>query len=362
MWLGTHPASPSFVVGHDGGQTLVDVLADLGEPPLSFLLKVLAAETPLSIQVHPTAAQARAGFDRENAAGISLDSPSRNYRDPGAKPELIMAVGDFEALSGFRPVAESVSSIRRFAQRAGEIGDESGRTALEAWAQLVERDGLSAALAEALGAGPVASRAVTALTELVTRGDGPSNGNLASDTDTVRRLSAGFGSDPSILTALLLNRVTLRDGQALFLDAGNLHAYLGGLGIEIMGASDNVLRGGLTSKHVDTEEVLAVTREVVLDDPRCEALSVGTGVRVFRPSGAGFSLFDITAPGDDAGRGVDVVAGGPGIALCLDGELTVAGAASSHSLTRGRSAYISPDEFPFRVSGSGRMVLGTPAE
>lgn len=360
LWLGTHPVSPSFIVGRTDRPSLADVLATRGERPLPFLLKVLAAATPLSLQVHPNTKQARAGCDRENAAGIPLDAPWRNYRDPGAKPELIMAVGEFEALSGFRPAVQSVTCLRELARLARQAGDDHGALAVAAWADALETDGRRAALADALSGSPQARLATKAIVGIASRLEDSEGGVVARDLDTVRRISAAFGADPGILTALLLNRVTLRDGEALFLDAGNLHAYLSGLGIEIMGASDNVLRGGLTTKHVDVAEVLAVTRDEVLDNPLWPPTEAGLGVRVFRPPVADFALYDIDDPSRQSTHLVALDAAGPGIALGLRGGLTLEGATSAYSLSRGQAVFISAEEYPVSVRGSGRMVMATP--
>lgn len=360
LWFGTHPVSPSFVVGQVVRRTLTDTLAERGEEPLPFLLKVLAASSPLSLQVHPSAEQARAGFDRENAAGIPLDAPERNFRDPAAKPELIMAVGEFEALSGFRAATESVASLRECARLALEAGDDRGARAVSTWANAIKQDGRRAALAEALEGSSRAHEATRALVTLASRMAESEGGVVARDLDTVRRISASFGTDPGILSALLLNRVTLSDGEALFLDAGNLHAYLGGLGIEVMGASDNVLRGGLTAKHIDVAEVLAVTRDEDLDNPRWPSIDAGPGVRVFRPPVADFELYDIHESSGLAPGSTLLEAHGPGIALCLSGEVTLEGATATHVLQRGEAVFVSAEEFPVSVRGSGRTVLATP--
>jgi len=354
LWLGTHPVSPSVIVepGVTSGTTLADYLDQHGQPPLGFLLKVLAAERPLSLQVHPTVAQAREGFARENAAGIPLDAPQRNYRDASAKPELIMALADgFEALSGFRPVSDGIAVVREFSRAAAGAGDEAGATALMAFAVRVAEKGLADAATFAL----TESSAVD-LTNSVIAVARREGGNVdPRERETVRWLADAVGSDPGILIALLLNRVTLKAGEALFLGAGNLHAYLCGVGIEVMAASDNVLRGGLTSKHIDVPELLRVASWEPLAAPVWPATPEGPGVVAFHPPVDDFALFSVSAPAPSA----TVVTRGPGIVLALSGSLTVAGSQSHTVLERGAALFVSADEFPLTFSGGGRAVVAT---
>ncbi|HRN30175.1 MAG TPA: mannose-6-phosphate isomerase, class I, partial [Terrimesophilobacter sp.] len=245
LWFGAHPASPARMVDDlspQGHVTLDEWFADSRETDgdstatwLPFLLKVLAAAKPLSLQAHPTAAQAREGYDRENAAGVPLDAPQRNYPDPHPKPELVVALSErFDALVGFRPISESKAIFE-------ELGEP------EAAARL---DDLPVFVAWLLSRGA----GVDELVERVSRHD-------FTDPETlrlVRNLADDYPGDPGIVLALTLNRVTLRPGDALYVPAGTIHAYLEGLGIELMTASDNVLRGGLTVKHVDVPELLTV--------------------------------------------------------------------------------------------------------
>ena len=356
LWLGSHPGCPSRLISpgvSESEQTTLDTyLAKRGEPPLGFLLKVLAAAQPLSLQVHPTTEQALEGFARENAAGIPLDAPERNYRDASAKPELIMALADgFEALSGFRPVSESLRVLSDFSRLASTGGDEAGAQALTAFALRVAQDGLADAVTFAL----TDARAVdlTRSVVVVARREG-SEGN-PRERETVRWLADAFGDDPGILIGLLLNRVTLRAGEALFLGAGNLHAYLCGSGIEVMSASDNVLRGGLTGKHVDVPELLRVASWEPLAAPVWPATSEAPGVVAFHPPVDDFVLFSVTDPEPTA----TIVAGGLGIVLALEGSLDVVGSASRTVVERGDALYVSADEFPLTFSGRGRAVVAT---
>ena len=336
-WLGTHPGSPSMLLDpaqFDGVTRLSDLTT------LPFLLKVLAADAPLSLQAHPTSAQAQEGFDRENALGIPLDSPDRNYRDSQHKPELIYALSDeFVALCGFRPIPATQALLEALgadplidAFRARLVDDESLKPVLE-WL-LSRSEGVAALVAR------VVEKAAS---------------GSAAEFGMVGELAAAYPGDPGIVVALLLNRVVLSPGQALYLPAGNIHAYLRGLGIELMSASDNVLRGGLTTKHVDVPELLRVldfhTEPVPFLTPDIPAM----GVSIFRPDVPEFELV-VVRPSDAPVR---FSPSGDGILLCTAGEFRVEGSATAASLLRGDSVYVTADEAPLVFSGTGTVFLAT---
>lgn len=240
-WLGTHPSAPSSVA--DG----VALSSVSGELP--YMLKLLAAAHPLSLQTHPDTATAAAGFAREDTAGIALSDPRRIYRDPFAKPELLCALTPFDTLCGFRPVAATEALLR-------DIGAHQ--------AAFVLRDsGLEAVVADLYLGALDAAAIITACAE-----------HRSPEASLVTRLDALYPNEPSVAVTLLLNRVLLQSGEAIFLGPGNLHAYLHGLGVEVMGASDNVVRGGLTSKHIDVPELLAVLRYEELSNPVVRAIEV----------------------------------------------------------------------------------------
>lgn len=286
LWLGTHHGSPARVMGRDG-----DLRDVAGELP--FLLKVLAAGSTLSLQAHPTTAQAQEGFARENAAGIPLDAARRNYKDPYSKPEMIYALSDeFRALSGFRPVVEARADLD--AAGPGLLPDLRSDADLRG---VVER--------------MLTTDVSVELDALVTAALGAPGESWA----TVRDLAAQVPGDPGIAISLLLHTVVLRRGEALYLPAGNIHAYQRGLGIELMGPSDNVLRGGLTPKHIDVPELLGVLDFRALPEPRIQPLVTG-GVSDFAPAGAGFRMRVL-----DAGASAEVAA--PALVLVLDGSATV---------------------------------------
>jgi len=338
LWLGAHPASPARVVGEPGDErTLIDVV----DGRLPFLLKVLAAAAPLSLQAHPTPVQAEDGFARENAAGVPLDAPHRNYKDAFHKPELIYALSDpFRALSGFRPVSETravlapVADDPRIAPLLDRLTDDASLASVFEW--LITRGEGVDDLVEAV----VESSATT---------EGPS-------WQTVRSLADHYPGDPGIAISLLLHTVELHQGEVLYLPAGNIHAYLEGLGIELMAASDNVLRGGLTPKHVDVPELLRVLDFRPAPAPYLVPLEPEPGVRVYRPNVPDFVLTVVSSEASE--RGVEVRLGGPAIVLCTDGAVALEG---GPAVERGQAVYVADEQW-LGIRGAGTVFVASAGE
>ena len=344
LWLGAHPGSPSVVVNPamvGGADTLRDWIdaepeTALGDERtgLPFLLKVLAAAAPLSLQAHPTPEQAREGYEREQAAGVPIDDPARNYKDPFPKPELVVALSErFEALSGFRPVEETLADVELLDGGSGRLGPlavhlQHGLEDTVRW--LEDTDPSALAVVQA------ASDLAAALPDEA----------LTPNTATVRDLATAYPADPGVVVSLLMHRVTLAAGEAMYLPAGNIHAYLDGLGIELMAPSDNVLRGGLTPKHVDVPELLRVLDFTAYPAPVLVPEHLAAGVDRFAPEGVGFALVRVTGDGRPVGFGTGGVAPltGPSIAICTAGAVTLVGATSATLLRQGESCYITPDE------------------
>ncbi len=359
LWLGAHPGSPArilspVVVG--GHETLADWVAQdsasagLSEPRLPFLLKLLAADAPLSLQAHPSPEQAREGFDRENAAGVPLDAGQRNYKDPFHKPELIFALSPtFDALCGFRPVAEAAVDIDALIGVEGL--EPSAREALATFRASLDGDD-AAVLRHVVGSllGDDVSELVRAVSMAA------ASAPVTPAVDTVRLLTEFYPGDPGIVVSLLVNRVTLTRGQVLFLPAGNIHAYLRGFGVELMAASDNVLRGGLTPKHIDVPELLSVLDFTPLPLPYLEPVRPGEGIEVFRPDVPDFELAHIVPTG---GQPTVVDLSGPAIAIVTDGSLSLTGASGQIDLARGEAAYITPEERRLSVVGDGELFVAT---
>jgi len=333
LWLGAHHGSPARIVGED-----LD-LADL-VPELPFLLKVLAAGSPLSLQAHPDPMQAREGFERESASGVPLDAPHRSYRDPHPKPELIVAVSErFEALSGFRPAAEARADIERLAERVG-----GGELVAPLGSRLAEDERVGDALVWLLQAGVEAVGAIEVV-EAALR-------ELPDELPYATRIAAQHPGDPGVVGALLLHHVVLSAGEALYLPAGNVHAYLDGIGIELMAPSDNVLRGGLTSKHVDVPELARILDRGAGPVPRLHPIRLDGGGLLYAPDDpqVAFSLAFVT-------EHAALPLAGPAIALCTGGTFTIQGAVSSIEIARGDAVLATPDEELLRIEGSGSLYL-----
>jgi mannose-6-phosphate isomerase len=356
LWMGAHPKAPSSV--EIGGKSLP--LSDLIDrdpetflggntalrfgPRLPFLFKVLAAEKPLSIQCHPDLPRARDGFARENRAGIPLDSPVRNYRDDNHKPEILLAVTPFTALRGFRPVSEITDFFAAFP--AGDLVDMGRRLSRAA-----ESDGLKAFLRELLS--------VPRDTAASWIGECLASDRTASDTASIpewswfRRLADSYPGDPGCFAPFYLNLLSLDPGEAVFLDAGELHAYLSGLGVELMANSDNILRGGLTSKHIDIEELLAVLSpkpgRVEVLRPRIQNLGGGRIEETYAAPAEEFVLSVLrskTRSGDGGkiggpGGGTPLEVLSPEILLCGEGRAEITTSGETCVLHRGESAFIS---------------------
>lgn len=346
LWLGAHPGSPSRILDPaeaGGARDLASWPVTAGKLP--YLLKVLAADGPLSLQAHPSPEQARAGFERENAAGLAADSPERNYKDPFHKPELIFALSDpFDALCGFRDPALSRAAI-------AELGDAPAIAAFAATLDGEPGAVLRRATEWLLGGSAEVRELVSAVVEAAEGSDGEA-------ADTVRMLSAAFPGDPGIVLALLLNRVSLSPGEVLYLPAGNIHAYLHGLGIELMAASDNVLRGGLTPKRIDVPELVSVLDFSPIAATPLPPERPAPGVEEFRPDVPDFALDHVEVGGDVPSA--EIALTGTAIALCTAGELELTGAAGSLRLTRGEAVVVAGEDRIAVGGGAGTLFLAMP--
>ncbi|MDT5130043.1 MAG: mannose-6-phosphate isomerase, partial [Mycobacterium sp.] len=264
LWFGAHPGDSARLETDSGEQSLLEVIradpeGQLGAATrerfgdaLPFLAKVLAADEPLSLQAHPSAEQAMEGFAREDRLNIPVTAPTRNYRDRSHKPELIVALGPFEALAGFRPAARSVELMRALA-----VSDLDPFIALLSGQS--EADGLRALFTTWITAPqPDLDVLVPAVLDGAVNYLRSGETTFTAEAKTVLELGERYPGDAGVLASLLLNRITLAPGEGIYLPAGNLHAYLHGVGFEVMANSDNVLRGGLTPKHVDVPELLRV--------------------------------------------------------------------------------------------------------
>ncbi|WBQ03970.1 mannose-6-phosphate isomerase, class I [Kribbella sp. CA-293567] len=349
MWMGAHESAPSVL---PSGESLFDLVSADAEGVLGketaaafegrfpFLAKILAAEQPLSIQAHPSREQAVDGFARDEAAGIPRDAGDRNYKDSWPKPEILIALGPFDALVGFRPVAASVALLEALG-----VLDELRELLLQGRLQeafttfmSTDRDAIRPLVA-ALGS---ACRAYE-------------GAEFALETESLTRLCDEFPDDPGVLAALLLNRVRLERFDAVYLPAGNVHAYLHGTGFEVMANSDNVLRGGLTRKHVDVPELVSVVDFEPLASPVLLGTEIAPGVTAYE---TGCDYFTVRRV-DLADGDLEVAAEGPRIVACVDGSATVSadGTEKPVALSAGQSAFLRGPEGPCTLRGSGTAFV-----
>ncbi|MDR2253469.1 MAG: mannose-6-phosphate isomerase, class I [Bifidobacteriaceae bacterium] len=359
VWLGAHHLGSATVARgeDDAGVSLRDVIArnpvascgDGSAAGLPFLLKLLGVAAPLSLQVHPGAEQARAGFAREEAAGIDPAAPERTYKDPYAKAEMVYALQSFEMLVGFRPPDEARRLLvplaevsRTAAAMVAALGD-SGRSGLRAALE-------AALLGELAAADPVHEFTAACRRQLAAPGADP--GPYA----TLVALSRRYGADPALPAAILMNHVSLAPGEALFVAPGTLHTYLRGLAVEVLSGSDNTLRAGFTSKHVDAAHVIE-TVDFAGRGPTRPAVSRHDGVRLLRPPTDQFQLADIRVAGS-----VEAPLAGPRIALVLEGEVTAFSELGSLHLKRGQSLFAMAAEGALTLRGRGRVIAAAPGE
>ncbi len=361
LWMGSHPRLPSTVVLRDDRrlslESMIEAHSDYCLGPgvikrfgsrLPFLFKVLSAAQGLSIQVHPNLAQAKEGFAGEEAAGVPLEAPHRNYKDQSHKPEVLLAITPFWALSGFRAVEDIAADLSLLSEP--ELRD------------LLCADGLEAFYRKTMS---VDLRTVEALIEKAERIDA----YRPSRFDWIVELARQFPQDRGVLAPLYLNCVELNPGEALFLESGLLHAYLRGTGIELMANSDNVLRGGCTVKHVDLPELLSIVRFETTRDPRfsgaVENLACGR-CRAFCPPVEEFALREIEADGECMLPSFD----GPAIVFCLGGsvECSVDGGLRAPrevpgferlTLQHGQSVFVAGAVDSLRVEGAATLYLAT---
>jgi mannose-6-phosphate isomerase len=358
LWLGANPGDPSWleepagevsllqaVVADPEGQLGAAARAQFGDA-LPFLVKVLAADEPLSLQAHPSAVQAAEGYRREERLGIPVNSPVRNYRDPSHKPELLVALQQFEALAGFRPAADT---IKLFEALAVSDLDPS----IELLNDQSDADGLRALFTTWITApqpdidvlvNAVLDGAISYLSSGATE--------FAAEAKTVLELGERYPGDAGVLAALLLNRITLGPGEGIYLSAGNLHAYLRGVGLEVMANSDNVLRGGLTPKHVDVPELLRVLNFTPTTESELRAGTHPDGLASFYDTPTTeFAASMLTLGDDQIGHEVDAPSrhDGPQILLCVEGATAVHGKSGQLTLTRGAAAWVAADDGPIRL-------------
>ncbi|MCX8963715.1 mannose-6-phosphate isomerase [Erwinia psidii] len=349
MWMGAHPKSPSFIVtaesetcslreviAKDSERLLGhEVAARFGELP--FLFKVICADQPLSIQVHPSKAAAEAGFARENGAGIPLSAPERNYKDANHKPELVFALTPFLAMNGFRERHEIVSLLQPIAGAHPAIGHFLQST--------------TCGLAELFSAllsmqGDEKQRALDVLkARLCGQNDQPWR--------TVKKIAEYYPDDSGLFSPLLLNVIELQPGEAMFLFAGTPHAYLEGVALEVMANSDNVLRAGLTPKHIDIRELMANLTFAAKPFTNLLTQPVREGHSLFFPvpvADFAFSLHQLSE------TPLTLAQQSAAILFCVDGQTQINDGHSRLTLEPGESCFIPANRSPVTLCGKGRTA------
>ena len=377
LWLGAHHALPSTlrhqglsldrVIERDPGGSLgSEVESEFGTIP--FLLKILAAAEPLSIQVHPNKAQAEQGFSRQQFEGLAIDAPTRIFRDPNHKPELICALARFEAKCGFRKVEQSQSIVGLLEASANQHARSDRSVVAQFKSKLnLESDDEATVLARCLQwiyaldhreCSHLVAELAAGARQLVKHWPASTHIDSADDecqmvVEWTVRLADSYPGDPGVAVALLLNHVVLHPGEAMFLGAGVPHSYLGGAGIEIMANSDNVVRGGLTSKHVDTSEL---ARMVNTQPHKPVIQSARRGHHRFDTPCSDFDLSRISGMTSHI-----VDPAGPEIVLVTEGVAHISTANSQESrqqitLSRGEAAFVAYNDGPYRLSTTNDTV------
>ncbi|MDK6591199.1 mannose-6-phosphate isomerase, class I [Actinotignum timonense] len=314
---------------------------------LPYLLKLIAPHQPLSLQVHPSLEQARAGFEREEAAGISRTAPHRSYRDRNHKPELAYALTPFEAICGLR-------TPRRIAEVLGGLG----LPLTNRLAALVEERGVGAVFADLLSAGTRPApeqiqQVVAACAARLERGASPS----PRADRIVETLAQHYPGDPGVVASLLMNPVTLRPGEALFIPAGTVHAYLSGTAVEIMAASDNVLRAGLTPKHVDVAELLRIMDDAAVPPIRIAPEHMSEAVSTFYVPVDDFELSVVHLR--DATTIEKLRSRGPRTVVCLEGAVEVFAGGRREPLNSGQAVFVPHCDGELAVRGFGDVVVAS---
>jgi mannose-6-phosphate isomerase len=351
LWMGAHPQAPSELEDGSSRQSLdaliaADPVGVLGQrcferfgPRLPFLLKVLAAEHPLSLQVHPDDEQARRGFAAEEASGIDRLAPDRNYRDPFGKPELLVALTDFHVLQGFRPATEAAATLS--ALHVDGLAPliealQGGTPTGEVFLRLIEWP--------AGDCEPIVAEVSAACSARAAEGVAP----------WIAGLAASYPSDPGVIGVLLLNYLTLHPLQGLYVRPGQIHAYLHGTGIEVLGGSDNVIRGGLTPKHVSAVELRAILSADAAAPGLVAPVASTDGGQTWPTPQPEFELHR-----QQIGSPERLAPAGPTVLLCLQGMLEIGDSDNIVTLGPGESAFAFGGA-DLAVAGSGVLVRANP--
>lgn len=367
LWMGIHPSAPSVCIDEENKRkiVLVDLIKEnpefyLGDETLKafaslpFLFKVLAADKPLSIQVHPNLEQAKAGWEKENKAGIDIKAPNRNYKDPNHKPEIICALSPFTALCGFRTIEEIESLLALVHCRALDVPLAALKDT-----SLKGEGGLKGFLAALFSMNAENRKMLTETILENGKNFAVKHEEYKTEFDLCVQFAHMYPEDPSLIAPLYLNVIQLKPGEAMFLSAGVLHSYVHGLGMELMANSDNVLRGGLTSKYIDADEL----ENILLFKPFMPEIlkpstlkkSAFTDVFTYSTQCKDFALKHLQKEHDD----VLYVDPGPSIIFVTGGSLTIKDMVDGRELVlkKGESAFLPPAGISGRIMLSGNFEI-----
>jgi mannose-6-phosphate isomerase len=360
LWMGAHPKAPSQVLSDGIWRSLPEVIQEspaetLGQEvaarfsnKLPFLFKVLAAARPLSIQAHPNKEQAEQGFARENELGVLLDAPRRNYRDDNHKPEIICALTPFFALNGFRKLEEALRLLEKIRV--------SGLAEIVSFLRShPNRDGLKKFFNHLMTMDRGKQRKI--VEQAVNSAEQQTNEEPV--WTWMIKLNEEYPGDMGVLSPLFLNLVRLKPQQAMYLPAGELHGYLEGVGIELMANSDNVLRGGLTPKHIDVQELLTVLNFTDGDLNILGPENLAFGEAIYSTEAEEFALsvmrLNKGAPfSSPRNRSVEIM-------ICTEGEVSVTdlSAGDITRLTRGMSIIVPAAVEQYRIEGEATLYKAT---
>lgn len=364
LWMGVHPkATSSIVLANDQltpldqwiakhpVKILGDQIAERFANQLPFLFKVLSASSPLSIQSHPNKAQAVAGWAKENAANIPLDAPNRNYKDDNHKPELVYAITEFHALNGFRDYQEIIDlfTLTQGPQLTPIV---------DAFSASLNSKGLKHFYQTLMNHPTPAELVNEAISNIKKRlQDSQDSAALIALWELIIDINNKYPNDIGVLTPLLIHYVVLQPGEAMFLTAGTLHAYLKGTSLELMASSDNVLRGGLTPKHVDVKELLHTTvfEPKKQQDIKLNQIPLTQYEHSYQMNVDDFKLniIDLT---DDTAKKITAVNSAE-ILFIVEGAVQVTlNGESPMMLKAGQSCFISADNAGYQLKGIGKVA------
>lgn len=351
IWFGTHSASATSVA--DENRSLLELREGQHLP---FLVKILAAGAPLSIQAHPNKEQAEAGFARENELGIALTSPERDYKDDNHKPEIIVALTDFTALAGFRPLVDTIISFQRIVLQAQSLNLFTLERAFADWIAVLRQAGLSALVTGLLNRPENLAEVCEELSQLA--GLSRTVQNVESQNlALVPLLQQLYPGDPGVIISQLMNVVELAPNESLEINAGIVHAYISGLGVEVMASSDNVLRGGLTQKHINTDElknVLDYSTALIRPDV---AKTESQGLYRYPSRNKDYIVYRVEVGASNILA--DLKLNNAAIVVCVAGEIAVGDSKEERQVLRkGEAVYLADANF-YSFSGSGTAFLVT---